>query len=53
MYKTKLKKDREANKYKAHLIAKGYKHEFGIEYKEVFAPVARHDTIRLVIALGA
>ena len=35
------------------MIAKGYKQEFGVDYKEVFAPVARHDTIRLVIAMAA
>ena len=34
-------------------MAKGYKQEFGVDYKEVFAPVARHDTIRSVIALAA
>ena len=34
-------------------MAKGYKQEFGVDYKEVFAPVGRHDTIRLVIVLAA
>ncbi|KAL5780484.1 hypothetical protein ACOSQ2_011221 [Xanthoceras sorbifolium] len=53
LYKTKLKENGEVNKYKARLVAKGYKQEFGMYYKEVFAPVARHDTIRLVIALAA
>lgn len=53
VYKTKLKENGEVDKYKARLVAKGYKQEFGIDYKEVFAPVARHDTIRLMIALAA
>ena len=53
VYKTKLKENGEVEKYKARLVAKGYEQEFGIDYKEVFAPVARHDTIRLVIALAA
>ncbi|CAL5333116.1 unnamed protein product [Camellia sinensis] len=53
VYKTKLKENGEVDKYKARLVAKGYKQEFGVDYKEVFAPVARHDTIRLVIALTA
>ena len=53
VFKTKLKENGEVDKYKARLIAKGYKQEHGIDYIEVFAPVARHDTIRLVIALAA
>ena len=51
VYKTKLKENGEVDKYKARLVAKGYKQEFGVDYKEVFAPVARLDTIRFVIAL--
>lgn len=51
IYKTKLKENGEVDKHKARLVAKGYKQEFGVDYKEVFAPVARHDTIRLVIAM--
>ncbi|RVW73907.1 Retrovirus-related Pol polyprotein from transposon RE2 [Vitis vinifera] len=51
VYKTKLKENGEVDKHKARLVAKGYKQEVGVDYKEVFAPVARHDTIRLVIAM--
>ncbi|GKV14990.1 hypothetical protein SLEP1_g25791 [Rubroshorea leprosula] len=53
IYKTKLKENGAVDKFKARLVAKGYKQEFGIDYQEVFAPVARMDTIRLVIALAA
>ena len=53
VFKTKLKENGEVDKHKARLVAKGYKQEFGVDYKEVFAPVARLDTIRLVIALAA
>ena len=53
VYKTKLKENGKVDKYKVRLVAKGYKQEFGVDYKEDFAPIARHDTIRLVIALAA
>ena len=46
-----MKENGEVDKHKARLVAKGYKQEVGVDYKEVFAPVARHDTIRLVIAM--
>ena len=53
VYKMKIKENGEIDKYKARLVAKGYKQEFGVDYKEVFAPIARHDTIRMVIASTA
>ena len=34
-------------------MAKGYKRRAGIDYGEVFAPVARLETIRLMISLAA
>ena len=34
-------------------MLKAISKSFGVDYREVFAPVARHDTIRLVIALAA
>jgi hypothetical protein len=32
---------------------KGYAQKYGVDYNEVFAPVARWDTIRVVLALAA
>jgi hypothetical protein len=43
----------KVQRYKARLVAKGYKQREGIDYEEVFAPVARLETIRLMISLAA
>ena len=40
-------------KYKAILVAKGYSQFQGVDYTETFAPVARMDSIRLVLAIAA
>lgn len=53
IYKTKLNAHGEVDKCKERLVAKGYAQEYGIDYTEVFAPVARWDTIRSIIALAA
>lgn len=53
VYKTKLNENRELNKHKARLVAKGYAQQYGVDYTEVFAPVARMDTVRMIIALAA
>ena len=53
VFKTKLNENDEVDKYKARLVAKGYAQQHGIDYTEVFAPVARWDTIRMIIDLAA
>ncbi|KAK2438598.1 putative mitochondrial protein [Trifolium repens] len=52
VYKTKLNPDGSISKYKARLVARGFLQREGIDYNEVFAPVARHETIRLVVTLA-
>ena len=49
----KLKRDAVGNvvKHRARMVAKGYVQEKGIDFKEVFAPVARLETIRLILEL--
>ncbi|KAI5348277.1 hypothetical protein L3X38_001164 [Prunus dulcis] len=53
VFKTKLNLDGTVQKHKARLVAKGCAQKPGIDYNETFAPVARLDTIRTLIALAA
>ncbi|KOM27543.1 hypothetical protein LR48_Vigan437s000300 [Vigna angularis] len=53
VYKAKKDSKGEVQRYKARLVAKGYSQRAGIDYDEVFAPVARLETIRLIISLAA
>ena len=41
----------EVERYKPRLVAKGYKQRHDIDYEEVYASVARMETIRLLISL--
>lgn len=46
-----MKPDGLVTKHKARLVARGFLQKFGLDYFEVFAPIPRHEIIRLVIAI--
>ncbi|GKB10729.1 retrovirus-related pol polyprotein from transposon TNT 1-94 [Tanacetum coccineum] len=50
IYRVKLDEYGDVLKNKARLVAKGYRQEEGIDFEELFAPVARIEAIRIFIA---
>ena len=45
LYKIKHGSDDSAEKYKARFVARGFSQKEGIDYDDIFAPVARYTTI--------
>ena len=44
---------KEVEKYKTRLVGKGYKQKAGIDYDDIFSPVTRLKTIRLIVSIVA
>ena len=53
VYKIKTRSNGTVECYKAHLVSKGFTQEYGIDYEETFAPVARLSSIKSLIAVFA
>jgi len=48
VFKVKLNSDGQVSKHKARLVVRSFLEKQDIDYNEVFAPVARIETVRLV-----
>ena len=53
IFETKYHADGIVQKHKAHLVAKGYSQQQGVDFEETFSPVARFETMKTVLALAA
>ena len=50
VFKNKLNANGKIVRNKVRLVAKGYIQEFGIDFEESYAPVARLEVVRLLLA---
>ena len=53
IYKTKQDADENVQKNKARMVARGFTQQPDINFNETFAPAARMDTVRTVLAIAA
>ena len=53
VFKKKLNAAGKVEKYKARLVAKGYSQVEGIDFDEIFSPVAKMTSIRFLLSIAA
>ena len=53
VFKVKTNADGGVERYKARLVAQGFRQKEGIDYQEVFAPTIGHESIRCILSLAA
>ena len=52
VYKLKVHPDGTIDKFRARLVAKGFRQRKGIDYDETFSPVISHTALRIVLTMA-
>ena len=52
VFRKKLKVDGSSDKYNARLLAQGFLQKEVVDYDEVFAPVVRNNSLRIILGIA-
>lgn len=52
VYKIKRKVDSSVDRFKAHLVARGFKRRFCVDYLDTYCPVVKHAIVRIILSLA-
>ena len=51
VFHLKLTATSSSPKYKAHIIAKGFRQEYGVDFDEVFSPIVKMTTLHFLLCV--